>query len=429
MPLAVEEPQRFPIHIKGVSGIDVVRVTNERSNTSRRAVVSEFFEINMNTVRRQCGYARDHISKEKTMRRRALAGDRVRDELRARLLSGEFSATSYLPAVRKLAKIHGVTPKTVHRALRALESEGLLICEAHRGFRVAPGACDPDRGCPIAFLDLQASQDSSEGERESEHLAPFQDAARRRGHPLLAMASDGLDRAAVLRELDSARASGVILCHVQPHLAGEIQELVRAIADIGKPTVVVDWYFANLRVDAVVQDNFTGGALAARHLLDLGCRRIAWLGQKWDSVHSIERLAGARSELERAGGQLEPIAECNMLRAEKAARELLTRRDRPDGILALWSQVALSTVCAAAELGLRPGRDFRMVSWTREDIYDRYYRPAFGAGEVQPAVVWSAAQMADLALDRLLARKKAPDMPAAKIVVPTKVRSCYVREG
>jgi DNA-binding LacI/PurR family transcriptional regulator len=342
----------------------------------------------------------------------------VRGDLREKVISGEFAGMAFLPTVRRLAEAYEVTPRTVHRVLKSLQAEGLLVSEPRRGYRVAPGACDPARGCPLAFLDHRDNEAVHLDGMEPAYLAPFQAAAHRRGYSLLSVAVEAGDYSAVLRELESCRASGVVCSYVRP-------ELVRATAESGMPTVVADWWFPGVPVDSVMQDNFEGGALAARELLRRGYRRIAWLGHVGKSPHDIARLAGARAELERAGAPLAPefCINCDRFDAADSAREVFSGRRRPDAVLALWTDVAAAALRGAGALGLRPGRDYGMIGWAREDMYERYYRPAFGAEEVQPAVVWSAAQMADLALDRLAARRKNPEMPPVKMVVPVRLRT------
>ena len=56
--------------------------------------------------------------------------------LRERILSGRAVAGEFLPTVRKLSEKHGVAPGTAWRALKALESEGLVAAQPRRGYRV-----------------------------------------------------------------------------------------------------------------------------------------------------------------------------------------------------------------------------------------------------------------------------------------------------
>jgi DNA-binding LacI/PurR family transcriptional regulator len=134
----------------------------------------------------------------------------------------------------------------------------------------------------------------------------------------------------------------------------------------------------------------------------------------------MSRLGGAVMELQRAGQGLAPdlCVECRGASAAREARKLLSGRDRPDAVLAMWSGIAVELVAAARELGLRPGSDFEMVGWAREEEYERSYRPAFNGGALQPAVLWSARQMAELAVERLAARRRNPELAPVKTNVP-----------
>ncbi len=352
-----------------------------------------------------------------TARGNGRSGAKLRATLREQILSGEFPGADYLPSVRQLGEEYGVTRKTANRALKALEAEGLIAAEPRRGYRVLPGAGDPDRGCPVAFVDqLEEGMQDWEAAQQG-FLKPFQAAAGRHGWSLLAIEATGRSPQDVMRQLNTARACGVVLGAVTPDVAALVQES-------GLPAVVVDWWFDDLTIDSVLQDNFQGGVLAARHLLERGHRRIAWLGATTATSHSMSRLGGAVMELQRAGEGLAPslCVPCRAGSAAREARKLLSRKNRPDAVLAMWMGVALELVGAARELGLRPGKDFEMVGWAREEEYENSYKPAFNGEALQPAVVWSPRQMAELAVERLATRRRNPDLAPVKISVPVSLR-------
>jgi DNA-binding LacI/PurR family transcriptional regulator len=337
----------------------------------------------------------------------------LRAALREQIVSGVFPGNEFLPSVRQLGEEHGVTRKTANRALKALEAEGLIVAEPRRGYRVLPGAGDPDRGCPVAFIDQMEEGDRNWQAAQQDFLKPFQNAASKHGWSLLAIEATGMDPEEVMRQLNTARACGAVLSAVSPELA----QLVRRS---GVPAVVVDWWFDDLAVDSVLQDNFQGGVLAARCLLERGHRRIAWLGPTTDTNHSMSRLGGAVMELQRAGEGLpaDLCVPCRGRNAAPEARKLLSRKNRPEAVLAMWKGIAVELVTAARELGLRLGRDLEIVGWAREDEYERSYRPAFNGEALQPAVLWSPRQMAELAVERLAARRRNPDLAPVKTNVP-----------
>jgi DNA-binding LacI/PurR family transcriptional regulator len=352
-----------------------------------------------------------------TARGNGRAGAKLRAALREQIVSGKFPSAEFLPSVRQLGEEYGVTRKTANRALKALEVEGLIAAEPRRGYRVLPGAGDPDRGCPVAFVD-QLEETAQDWETEQrDFLKPFQAAAGRHGWSLLAIEATGQNSQDVMRQLITARACGAVLSAVSSDLAALAQES-------GLPTVVVDWWFDDLAIDSVLQDNFQGGVLAARHLLQRGHKRIAWLGPTTATNHSMSRLGGATMELQRASLGLAPdlCVPCKARSAAREARRLLSKRNRPDAVLAMWSGIAVELVAGARELGLRPGVDFEMVGWSREEEYERGYKPAFNGEALQPAVVWSPRQMAELAVERLATRKRNPDLAPVKISVPVSLK-------
>jgi DNA-binding LacI/PurR family transcriptional regulator len=104
------------------------------------------------------------------------------------------------------------------------------------------------------------------------------------------------------------------------------------------------------------------------------------------------------------------------------ARKLLSRKDRPDGIIAPFRSAVEAVKTAADELGLEIGSDFHLVGWSIEESYDTTYRPIFGAGPVAPAIVWSVTAMAEGVLSRLAERRANPELQPVRVKIPVKLR-------
>jgi DNA-binding LacI/PurR family transcriptional regulator len=108
--------------------------------------------------------------------------------------------------------------------------------------------------------------------------------------------------------------------------------------------------------------------------------------------------------------------------APRRARELLSRKDRPEGVISLWREEALAVKKAADELGLKLGRDLELVGWCPEELYERQWRAEFGRTRPAPAVSWSMRTLAETALTRLIERRENPHLPALKVSVPVRLR-------
>lgn len=342
---------------------------------------------------------------------------RFLSDLRKRILTGSYPAGCYLPTVRDMSQSKGLARKTVNGVLKELELEGLVAAEPRKGYRVLSRATDPDLGCPLAYVaDLTGTPDSWKPLHQ-ELLSAFQGEATKRSWTLMGVGSQGRDRETIMRQLVTAKVSGLIIDAVAP-------DVLDAIRRFGLPAVVVDCGEENLPIDSIVQDSHHGGVLAATHLAERGHERIAWFGPTNWSAHSRARVGGTLAGLIAKSHLLnsETVVEATQANAYEKAQELLARSDRPTGIVSLFQDSALPLVRAARDAGLVLGKDIDVVGWFTEDQYRRDWLPLFGDGPAAPAIVWRPRVMAELAVDRLEARRKNPGLTPVKICVPVELR-------
>jgi LacI family transcriptional regulator len=144
---------------------------------------------------------------------------------------------------------------------------------------------------------------------------------------------------------------------------------VRALQRDDLPTVVVDVVQALLPHVAI--DDVAGGALAARHLLDAGHRRVAFIGDVKDETFgfssSERRLRGFRSVLREAGIALPngyvkrgPFGRES---ARRLTRQLLGLRHRPTAVFAASDVQAFGVLDAAARCGLAVPEDLSVIGF------------------------------------------------------------------
>ena len=338
------------------------------------------------------------------------------DIVRRSITRGEVSEGGFLSSEREFAAVHGVNKKTVRRALKALENEGLVEAVDRHGYRVAVGVDDRDRGCPIAYIPAEQS-DVSKWSLPASLLVPaLQEAANRRGLSLLAVGARDRTSKAILAEIRRMRVSGIVIDSDEP-------ELLQEVRDSGITTVMVDQWVEDGFCDSVMQNAQMGGMQAVRYLVGQGCRRIAWLGSSEPSIHRVDRYSGFVSGMIAAGLPIRPedILGCEADEAVSVARQLLSRKDRPDGIVTSWQHATKAVVDAARVLSLKPGKDLHAVGWCPEEAFSTFYRNQFAGGPVPPAVTWSAQVMAEVAMARLAERRKNPQYPPMRLLIPTKL--------
>lgn len=134
------------------------------------------------------------------------------------------------------------------------------------------------------------------------------------------------------------------------------------------PFVVVDTAGAPPHgVPTVGSNNWNGGLVATRHLLELGHRRVAVISGPADVMCSRARIDGYRSAHEAAGLPIDRT----MVRygnfyvdtGYQHGLELLSRPDRPTAIFAGSDMQALGVLRAARELNLRVPQDVSVVGY------------------------------------------------------------------
>jgi DNA-binding LacI/PurR family transcriptional regulator len=331
--------------------------------------------------------------------------------------TGGVDVGDLVPSVRELSREQGLAPKTVHRALKVLAAEGLLASEPGRGYRVLRRAAPRGGTGPIAYLLGQDPTLLKPGEFHDQLLAGFRAAASARGRSLLALSHHGRTVDELVEELKSVDTGGVALDTTR-------RDLIAAVKDAGLPAVMVDAWVEDAGVDCVMQDGFLGGTQAARYLADKGCRRIAWFGPLGVEPHSRDRLGGAVAGLLSLGLDLPPEMRIPATVADQSQRahELMSGPKPPEGIIALWLEFALELKRAADARGMVLGRDYELVGWCAEELYEHRWLPHFAGRPVAPAVSWSIATMAQTAVARMNERRENPKLAPLRVKVPTQLR-------
>jgi LacI family transcriptional regulator len=239
-----------------------------------------------------------------------------------------------------------------------------------------------------------------------------EDQAARAGFSIILGNSDEkADREARYLDLfEEQRMHGVL---ISPF--GDITARLRRLRDRGIPAVLVDRTTQDETFSSVSVDDIAGGQLAVDHLLEIGRRRIAFVGGPMEIRQVTDRLDGARRSIAAfAGAQLEVI-ETSALTVQEGHRvgDALVARakeDRPDALFAANDLIAVGLL---QSLFMR-GR----VVVPDEIAIVGYDDISFAAGSVVPlsSVRQPSALIGATAVDILLAEADDPERAAVQVV-------------
>jgi LacI family transcriptional regulator len=133
------------------------------------------------------------------------------------------------------------------------------------------------------------------------------------------------------------------------------------------PVVAIDPHTGPSDLPTVDSDNLAGAEAAVWHLVNLGHRRIGFLGGRDDLESARRREEGYRRTMAAAGLPVDPdlmrSGGFRMETSDAPARELLGRADRPTAIFAANDLMAIQTVQVAQSLGLRVPEDLSVIGF------------------------------------------------------------------
>lgn len=144
--------------------------------------------------------------------------------------------------------------------------------------------------------------------------------------------------------------------------------LLDAAAEADMPFVIVDPVdTAHRRMVSVASSNWAGARAATDYLIELGHRRIAWIGGPEASDAARDRLYGYRAALDAAGIPADPtLIVSDQFDAAAGARHghaLLSLPERPTAIMAADDEIAIGVLSAARGVGLRVPEDVSVTGF------------------------------------------------------------------
>ncbi len=282
-----------------------------------------------------------------------------------------------LPVVKKqyqttivdIAKILGVSPSTVSRALNnsseinentrkeivrvANELDyrpNLLAQSLHRGDTHTIGVVIPDIQRPF-FAGV---------------LAGIQKVASEAGYRVMICQSNESHTTEILnvQALVASRVDGLLISHSKET---NTFEHVKLQLKKGLPIVHFDRVCEELETAKVIQEDFAGSFALVEHLIKQGCRRIAAFAGPEDLLISKKRVDGYKAALERHGIPLDVdiIFHSNFEKEDslKALEIWLNLPNKLDGIFTVHYANAIEMIVALKQKGIKIPNEIALAAF------------------------------------------------------------------
>lgn len=237
------------------------------------------------------------------------------------------------------------------------------------------------------------------------------DIADRAGYGVILCNTDGrVDRElSYVRLMRRKRVDGLLVCSATLD-APFVQDLTAA----GTPFVLVSRMSADPDVPYIITDDRAGARLAVEHLVDLGHRRIGFIGGPENVQASRDRMSTYHDVLTEhaisAQREWSHHADFTQAAGRQAGQQILSLADRPTAIFAANDVTALGVLEVAEGLGLRIPEDLSLVGY--DDISYASLPRIQLTTVAQPAI-----EMGQIAADWLFSRIGSDDVPPLQRVL------------
>ena len=152
---------------------------------------------------------------------------------------------------------------------------------------------------------------------------------------------------------------------------------LRAFEERGVPLVLFDCTTEDIDTHKVIIDDFQAGHAATLHLIEAGCRHIAYLGGPNTLVINQERFKGYQAALKENGIAFDPslVEHCDTGNFEDglASSALILNRTSFDGVFAGTDMLAIGAVKNIKNSGLSIPQDVAVIGfsdWTISSVFE-----------------------------------------------------------
>lgn len=253
----------------------------------------------------------------------------------------------------------------------------------------------------------------------SSNISGIQDTAYKRGYNIMICQSNEFfeQEKANIRTLVSSQVDGLLIS-----LSRETKtyEHLQDIYDRGIPFIMFDRVTEEIPVSKITVDDAHGAYLVVKHLLDQGCRKIAYFSGPEDLYISKKRKEGYLEALAEYGIPEKDskvfFTDLTPEMNRKVTLEMLESGDLPDAIFAMIDPVAVDVMIVLKEKGIKIPDQIALAGFTNNPT----------SAVVEPSLTTVSQpgyEMGQLAANHLLDQLEeiVPDDPQSFVLLTTLV--------
>ncbi|MGB8191794.1 MAG: LacI family DNA-binding transcriptional regulator [Chitinophagaceae bacterium] len=226
-------------------------------------------------------------------------------------------------------------------------------------------------------------------------------------HVLIYLTHEDLKlESSIIRHLQSGRVDGVLIS-----LSSETNDITHLLElrQKGLPIVFFDRVCEEIETAKITTDDYESGFKATEHLIGRGCKKIAYLLISENLSIGIKRMQGYQDALKKHDidfdDKLVVHGSKNNDENYVVIKNLLKRKNRPDGIFASVEKLAITTYHVCRELSLNIPQDVKIISFSNLETASllnpsmtTITQPAYDIGKEAAAILFKALDKNKIAI-------------------------------
>jgi len=350
------------------------------------------------------------------------------ESLKADILAGKYDAGGSFPSEAQLSRWHSVSRTTIHKTLDQLRNEGLIVSRQGRGTIVSRTRASRRIGLIIPGIVVT--------DFFQPILCELNRLARAEGYELNfgeVYSQQHEERVHQVRELVAEfikqRVAGIIYEPLVGEGAYELNSHILSVIDRKRiPVVLLDSdivpFPERSRYDVVGTHDVKAGASIAKHLMDIGAKKVYFHLCPDGPVTFDNRIFGAQSWLAAHDRTSKTTVLASRTGDVAALRRHLKRHGKPDAFVCMNDATAAVFKQTLEQAGLSVPRDVLLTGFADLSVASLTTPPLTTVRQDREAI-------AQAAFRRLVARMENPKTPPCDVFLPAPliVRGSTERKG
>ena len=337
--------------------------------------------------------------------------------------SGEKKEGDGIPSEKKLCELYNISQITVRKAIFELVNDGVLYRIPGKGTFIThqvPGikGVAKLKTDNIGFVISREHHPILSNTFYSYVFGGVEEESRSQGYNLIYQILDEklMFEPTTFKLIEERKVDGLLLVGEMPH--SFISEL--KTKDI--PIVLVDHYIEGSGIDSIVTDNLNGTAEIMKYLIDLGHKKIGFIGASLEHGSFMERFEGYKIALKKYHLEYnEDYVQTGLLWNGYGIMEKILKSSKPPtAVFTCNDLIAIRAMAAIQDGGLRIPGDISIAGFDDIDMSSQIHPPL-------TTVRVRKEEMGRLGVRRLIQRIKKKIRRPEKIVLPTELvvrKSC-----